>query len=170
MTTELTRAKEAVAASLLAFDRAGTDTVLQTVPGLAQNLRELLAAVSNPPADDVREALAREIEPTAWTEVRPHPTIYAEEPEARAQYEAYFHEGQRDRHAPSLEIADRLLSSLTFEVRPRGTVTEAEVEVALNAYLNMDADVARTTAAAEWRRRNASYMRAALEAAREVRS
>lgn len=105
---EVERAAHAATVALSEFDRAGVTTVLQTVPALAQTLRELLAAVTTPtpPADDVREALAAVLDDSllCWTYNGTH---------------TVFH---------PTKGADAVLAR--FDVRPRGTVTETETEPA----------------------------------------
>lgn len=128
-------AARAATEALAAFDRADIFTVLQTVPALAQTLRELLTAVTTPtsPADDVLEAVD-------------HAVRGALSP-LGIEYVPWW----KVVHA----VRDSLLSESTLEVRPRGPVTDAEVEAAYQAIRR------------NWRitREDA---RAALEAARAV--
>lgn len=69
-----------------------------TTRGLLDDAQALLSALSTPPADDVREAVAE--------------TVLSASPPYRL--------------VATYEITDALLAE--FEVRPRGTVTDAEVE------------------------------------------
>ncbi|PNW10656.1 hypothetical protein C1632_02535 [Microbacterium testaceum] len=107
-TTDVERAAHAATEALAKFDRAGIYEVMQTVPALAQALRELLATVTTPtpPADDVREALAE-----AW--------------------QLGFGAGFIDRHRALPDENGDCGATLPLpnpygEVRPHGTVTDAE--------------------------------------------
>jgi len=110
-------------------DRCAALHVTPAVHQLHRRLREVtdaLAALSTPPADDVREAFVN-----GWYSARQNPGIAAAT------------------HSPDFP----------GEVRPRGTVTDAEVKAALDAYLDGAEPV-------DWQ---PGAMRVALEAAREAR-
>jgi hypothetical protein len=154
-------ATRAATEALAAFDCADIFTVLQTVSALAQTLRELLAAVTTPtpPADDVREALALTIAKAfpGWSEDTTQPPhvgwsealrLHAEQHNERVNEEC-LHQGRA--------YADAILGNRALEVRPRGPVTDAAVEAAYQVIRR------------NWRITRED-VRAALEAAREVRA
>lgn len=101
----------------------------------------VLAALSTPPDDDVREALFREL----WGAFNPGFATPGLDHPDRAYYFA---------------MTDELIANPHIEVRLRGTVTDAEVKAALDAYLDGAESV-------DWQ---PGAMRAALEAAMVVRA
>lgn len=103
-------------------------------------LDRFLAALSTPPADDVREEAERR-----WPVMV---TGYTDSDGSRFEYESDENRALRE----------AFIAGTTFEVRPRGTVTDAEVEAAL-AVLRSETPGKRS---------QFDCVRAALEAAREA--
>lgn len=127
MTTELETAMASLRSALPDDETDHGHVVIES-----DAIRSVLAALSTPPADDVREALIAQLRRPVW------------------DAPGYATEAQ----APM--VADAVLAA--FDVRPRGTVTDAEVEAAYNAMTQRR--IATSPAVA----------RHILEAAREVRS
>jgi len=116
-------------------------------------LRELGLALSTPPADDVREALAVARNVEQYLDML---ALRAEEDEDAVIDDGYDGDGV----IQSLDVSDlRTLVASVFEVRPRGTVADAEVS-------HVQHDLGQRFHGLSYRER--LIVRAALEAAREV--
>lgn len=118
----------------------------------------LHVALSTPPADDVREALALTIAKSfpGWSEDTSEPLHVGWSEALRLHAEQHNQRVNEECIRQGRAYADAVLAA--FEVRPHGTVTDAEVDAALDAYLDGAEPL-------DWQ---PGAMRAALEAAREV--
>lgn len=151
MTTEPEEAK-AVLAELAALHKEGWCACRSSsLPARVQaSLGDLITALSTPPADDVREALASLIE---------------------REYDAADPMGEGMVPA-GRALASVILSDTRFEVRLRGTVTDAEVEAGARV-LDPDAFTGRgygAGAARQSREEARRTARAVLKAVGEARS
>ncbi|KQT75376.1 hypothetical protein [Microbacterium sp. Leaf436] len=140
MSAALENAKQVLAELTTLHQEGWCACQSSTLPARVQTaLEELVAALSTPPADGVREALAKiltGLDDREWAIATA---------DGHSHLDGYF------------EAADRILSA--FEVRPRGTVTDAEVDRAAHVFWD-----------AMLRFEPREAMRAALEAARWARS
>ncbi|MDR6691372.1 hypothetical protein J2X55_002284 [Microbacterium sp. 1154] len=118
----------------------GSATLLRTFQGILRSQEKMRAALSTPPADDVREALAAIVKRTSQAFGGPSLAEFANDPPTRKHY----------------ATADAIRAA--FEVRPHGTVTDAaDVDSRLRAALAVYLDL-----------RTVARVMADLEAAREV--
>lgn len=112
--------KDKIRALIQRFDHLRNSGVCSpTTRGLLDDAQSLLAELSTPPAaDDVREAVARAIF---------HPHAFDAHRESWIRDAAAYPESAlASTHRREMKTVDRFLAE--FEVRPRGTVTDAEVE------------------------------------------
>lgn len=135
MTIELDEARQVLAELAALHEEGWCACQSSTLPARVQaTLGDLIAALSSPPADDVRDRIV----------IR--------------------HVGGNTLGGTVEQVLSTHLakgwSVESFEVRLRGTVTDAEVKAALDTYLDGAEPV-------DWQ---PGAMRAALEAAREARS